>query len=660
MSHEPDVQKDVEALGGDPELAGMFVAEALDHLGTIEATLLQLDEHPNDRGLLNDVFRPFHTIKGNAGALGITTVQTTAHKVEELLDRCRSGKHVMGRAEVDLVLRAVDIFTAMINDLAERCAGKPGVDLSAVRISLVAEVEAILSSAGGASAAPVQAAAPAAEAAAPPVVEVRSPVVAAEPVSLSSLPEPVVAPAPVVPTPVAASMPGPAKSTVATVAAVPAPLPVPVPAPVAPIAEAASEPPSAAATKPPQTIADAFVGAPAARNAVHSGIKVDIQKLDALIDTVGELVILQSLIQEAAAAQITDPRLLRNLAQLRRITSDLQHSGMALRMVPIRQTFQKMARLMRDLTQRAGKPVELVLSGEDTELDRRIVEDISDPLVHMIRNSVDHGIEPPAERLAAGKREIGQLALRAYHQGGSIVIEIEDDGGGLNTQAIMKKAISQGLIAPGDTPSEDEVFHFIFAPGFSTAAKITEISGRGVGMDVVRRNIEALRGRIDIASQRGKGTKFTIRLPLTLAILDGLVVRAGDERFVIPTFAVRESLRPKPEQIHMVGSEPRLVQVRDRVLPLVCLRQLFGLGQRARAVDDSTLVVIEDQHRQVALIVDELIGAQEVVVKPLGASMAVTGIAGGAILGDGKVGLILDADGVMRIATAGSAHLEAA
>ncbi len=615
MSNEPDVLKDVEALSGDPELASMFVAEALDHLGTIEATLLRLDDQPNDKGLLNDVFRPFHTIKGNAGALGIITVQSTAHKVEELLDRCRSGKHTMGRTEVDVVLRAVDILTAMINDLAERSAGKAGVDLTGDRVSLIAAVAEILNGA--------------------------------------QTPAPVAAPTPVADAPVAPelSFDIAPRTAVGPEAAV---------APAPPFAVVPAPPVSVAAAKPSQTVNDALVGGAAQRNAVHSGIKVDINKLDTLVDTVGELVILQSLIQEAAVMQITDPKLLRNLAQLRRITSDLQHSAMALRMVPIRQTFQKMARLMRDLTQRAGKPVELVLSGEDTELDRRIVEDISDPLVHMIRNSVDHGIEETTVRVAAGKRETGQLFLRAYHQGGNIVIEIEDDGGGLNRDAILKKAIAQGLLTAADATADEDIFRLIFAPGFSTAAKITEISGRGVGMDVVRRNIEALHGRIDIASQRGKGTKFTIRLPLTLAILDGLVVRAGDERFVIPTFAVRESLRPTTSQIHMVSGEPRLVQVRERVLPLVCLRKLFGLNQAGKPIADCTLVVIEDQHRQVALIVDELIGAQEVVVKPLGASMNVTGIAGGAILGDGKVGLILDADGVMKIATAASAHLEAA
>lgn len=658
MSNEHDVLKDVEALSGDAELAAMFVAEALDHLGTIEATLLQLDDKPNDKTLLNDVFRPFHTIKGNAGALGIGTVQSTAHKVEELLDRCRAGRHVMGRKEVDIVLIAVDTLTAMISDLAERAAGKPGVDLTAQRLDLIANVEAILSGAE-----------PVAPKAATPNLEPVAPV-AAKPATPN--PEPV---APVAPKAATPNL-EPAEPVAPKAATFELPELFFEQQPQAPVAPApqvsvtpearpeprgSAEPPAAAsAAKPPQTINDALIGGAAQRSAVHSGIKVDIHKLDTLVDTVGELVILQSLIQEAAAAQISDPKLLRNLAQLRRITSDLQHSAMALRMVPIRQTFQKMARLMRDLTQRAGKPVELALAGEDTELDRRIVEDISDPLVHMIRNSVDHGIEPREVRLAAGKRETGQLALRAYHQGGNIVIEIEDDGGGLNRDAILKKAISQGLLTVHDTPSDDEIFALIFAPGFSTAAKITEISGRGVGMDVVRRNIEALRGRIEIASERGKGTKFTIRLPLTLAILDGLVVRAGEERFVIPTFAVRESLRPTPQQIHLVGGEPRLVQVRDRVLPLVCLRSLFGLGQLGTPVELSTLVVIEDQHRQVALIVDELMGAQEVVVKPLGSSMNVTGIAGGAILGDGKIGLIVDADGVMRIATAGNPHVEAA
>jgi len=276
--------------------------------------------------------------------------------------------------------------------------------------------------------------------------------------------------------------------------------------------------------------------------------------------------------------------------------------------VPIRQTFQKMARLVRDLTKRSGKQVDLVLAGEDTELDRRVVEDINDPLMHMVRNSLDHGIEQPAARAAAGKNETGRLSLRAFHQGGSIVLEIADDGAGLNVERITKKAIANGLIAPGAAMSPADIHHLIFAPGFSTAEVVTEISGRGVGMDVVKRNIEALRGRIDIQTEAGKGTTFSIKLPLTLAILDGLLVQVGDERFVIPTFAVRESLRPTASQVHTMHGVPRLIQVRDELLPLVWLRELFTLGAERVDPAQATVVVIEDEHRRIGLVVDALIG----------------------------------------------------
>jgi two-component system chemotaxis sensor kinase CheA len=323
---------------------------------------------------------------------------------------------------------------------------------------------------------------------------------------------------------------------------------------------------------------------------------------------------------------------------------------MSMRMVPIRQTFQKMARLVRDLTKRSGKQVDLVLAGEDTELDRRVVEDINDPLMHMVRNSLDHGIEQPAARAAAGKTETGRLSLRAFHQGGSIVIEIADDGAGLNVERITKKAIANGLIAPGATISPADIHQLIFAPGFSTAEVVTEISGRGVGMDVVKRNIEALRGRIDIQTETGKGTTFSIKLPLTLAILDGLLVQVGDERFVIPTFAVRESLRPTASQVHTMHGAPRLIQVRDELLPLVWLRELFTLGGERMDPTEATVVVIEDDHRRIGLVVDALIGKQEVVVKTLGTAFSsVRGVAGGAILGDGRIGLILDAHGIVKL-----------
>ncbi len=580
-----ELRADVEALGGDPELSSMFVAEALDHLGTIEATLLRLEELPEDKTLLNDVFRPFHTVKGNAGALGLVTVQQFAHTVESLLDRCRSGKHPVGSVEIDIVLKSVDLLTALITDIANRAAGASGRNLRAERISLNEALEQLI--ADGSS---LLRAAPEA------------------PIGDFSL-EPAVA---------------------ATAAAAPA-----MPALVA----------------APQVAAAQTAAQASAQASIDTAVKVDTRKLDGLVDMVGELVILQSLIHESPAlARVGDERLTRNLAQLRRITTDLQRGAMSMRMVPIRQTFQKMSRLVRDLCRTSGKQVELILVGEDTELDRKVVEDINDPLMHMVRNSIDHGIESAEVRVAAGKREAGRMWLRAFHQGGSIIIEVADDGGGLDKARILDKATAQGLVAPGQPLSDDDIHQLIFKPGFSTAAKVTEISGRGVGMDVVRRNIDALRGRIDITSAIGAGTTISIKLPLTLAILDGLLIASGSERFVIPTFAVRESLRPLAEHVHTIQQVPRLVQVRDRLVPLVWLSDLFGNGSARINPTEATVVVIEDEARLVGLVVDRLVGKQEVVVKSLGEAFAgVRGVAGGAILGDGRIGLILDAHGIVTL-----------
>jgi len=389
-----------------------------------------------------------------------------------------------------------------------------------------------------------------------------------------------------------------------------------------------------------------------------STIKVDTGKLDNLIDMVGELVIAQSILAEdPALARSSDERLGRRLAQLKRITSDLQRSAMSMRMVPIRQVFQKMARLVRDLSRQSGKNIELVLQGEDTELDRKVVEDINDPLMHMVRNSVDHGIESPARRAAAGKPAQATLRLSASHEGGNVVIEIADDGAGLDTDRILAKAVANGLAAPGAQLAPTDIHQMIFQPGFSTAEKVTEISGRGVGMDVVRRNIDALRGRIDIHTARGQGTTFSIRLPLTLAIVDGIIVAVGHERFVIPAFAVRESLRPKADQIHSVYGQPCMVQVRDRLIPSLHLGDLFGIPGAQHDLTSATVVVLEDNGRPTALIVDELIGKQEVVIKSLGSTFeSVRGVAGGAILGDGRVGLILDAGGLAGLLGKNATH----
>ena len=373
-------------------------------------------------------------------------------------------------------------------------------------------------------------------------------------------------------------------------------------------------------------------------------VKVDTGKLDYLVDMIGELVIAQSLIRhDPGMAAAPSARLTRNLSQLTRITADVQRVAMTMRMIPVGQLFQRMARLVRDLARNAGKQVNFQVSGEDTELDRNMVEELADPLMHMVRNAVDHGAEMPPARLAAGKSPTVQLQLKAYHQGGSINIEVSDDGRGLAREKILALARQRGMVSTGDSLSDQEVFSFIFEPGFSTAAQVTAVSGRGVGMDVVRRQILKLRGRVDISSQPGKGTTFNIKLPLTLAIIEGLVVGVGRERYVVPMFAVREMLRPKPESLSTVPSGGEMVLVRGSLLPILRLHTRFGVTPASKDPASGVLIVAECERKSFCLLVDELIGKQEVVIKNLGETFQnVTGIAGGCILGDGRVGLILD------------------
>jgi two-component system chemotaxis sensor kinase CheA len=562
---EPQALDDVAAYAADQELGAMFVAEGLDHLATIESTILQLETSPDDVKLLNDVFRPFHTVKGNAGVLGLMSIQEVAHKLETLLDRVRSGTHAMGPAEVDVVLKGVDLLTLMIRELPARAAGQVGTDVTSRRADLLDVVSALIESG--------------------PSPAVHEPAAAAPAVAASGLPAP---------------------------------------------------------------RADG-------RDDNQSTVKVNTRKLDALLDMVGELVIAQSILAEdPVLVRSRDERLNDRLAQLKRITSELQRNAMAMRMVPIRQTFQKMARLVRDMSRQSDKPISLVLSGEETELDRKVVEHLTDPLMHMIRNGIDHGIELAADRAAAGKPITAELRLSAFHQAGSIVVVIADDGAGLNTEKIRAVAVERGLIAEDAVLSTDAIHQLIFHAGFSTADRVTEISGRGVGMDVVRRNVEALRGRIDIQTAVGRGTTFTIRLPLTLAIVDGLVLRVGAERFVIPTFAVRESLRPSAEQVHALQGRARMVRVREKLIPLLHLGEAFGIPDACPRILEATVVIIEDADRLLALVVDELVGKYEVVIKSLGDAFGnVRGVAGGAILGDGRIGLILDAGGLLALSGAG-------
>ncbi|HWD00316.1 MAG TPA: chemotaxis protein CheA [Candidatus Sulfopaludibacter sp.] len=379
-------------------------------------------------------------------------------------------------------------------------------------------------------------------------------------------------------------------------------------------------------------------------------VKVDTAKLDFLVDMAGEMVIAQSMVlHHPELAVLRSPAVLRSLAQLARITGDLQKTAMSMRMVPIGGLFQKMSRLVRDLARKSGKLAEMEAIGGETELDRNVVEELADPLMHMVRNAADHGLEPPEERRAAGKDPTGRIRLRASHQAGYIVIEITDDGRGLIREKILEKARATGLVEDGASLSDSEVFNFIFHPGFSTAEKVTDVSGRGVGMDVVKKQIQKLRGRVDIESVPGKGSTFCLRLPLTLAMIDGLVVGVGRERYVLPIFSVREMLRPTAETVFTVENRQEMALVRDSLLPVVRLYRRFGVTPRSELATESLLIVAEAAGKSFCLMVDELIGKQEVVIKSLGETLRdIPGVAGGAILGDGRVGLILDLEGVFH------------
>jgi two-component system chemotaxis sensor kinase CheA len=382
-------------------------------------------------------------------------------------------------------------------------------------------------------------------------------------------------------------------------------------------------------------------------NSAH--VKVETSKLDFLVDMVGELVIAQSLVQQdPSLAQLGDPRLGRNLSQLGRITTDLQKIAMSLRVVPIRQTFQRMQRAFRDLVKKSGKQAELELIGEDAELDRSIVEQLADPLMHMIRNSVDHGLEGPGEREQTNKPGVGKVRLVASHQSGNVLIEVSDDGRGLNRSKILKKAIERGLISEDANLPVDKILELIFEPGFSTADQISDVSGRGVGMDVVKKQIQKLRGRIEIRSEPGIGTTFLLRFPLTLAIIDGLTVRVAGERYILPLHCVHEIFRPVEDSIYRINGTQEVVLVRDRVVPLLRLYQMLGRTPETTDPYAGILIAAELEGRRYCLLVDELLGKQEVVIKNLGEYLGtMPGVSGAAILGDGCVGLILDLEGML-------------
>ncbi|MFA5172747.1 MAG: chemotaxis protein CheW, partial [Sulfuriferula sp.] len=385
-------------------------------------------------------------------------------------------------------------------------------------------------------------------------------------------------------------------------------------------------------------------------NAESSSIRVSIEKVDQLINLVGELVITQAMIDQRIA--VLDPMVYENLLnsvnQLARNTRDLQESVMSIRMMPMDYVFSRFPRMVRDLAAKLGKKIDFVTQGAATELDKGLIERIVDPLNHLVRNSVDHGIETPDIRRDAGKSETGKLTLAASHQGGNIVIEVRDDGAGLNRERILQKAEQQGIPVSDNMP-DDEVWQLIFAPGFSTAETITDVSGRGVGMDVVKRNITAMGGTVDIRSSRGNGSTMRISLPLTLAILDGMSVKVGEEIYIVPLAYVIESLQPETIALKEVAGQGRLIKVREEYLPLIYLHEQFSIDSHCDKPEDGIVVILLVDGKKAALLVDGLVGQQQVVVKNLESNFRkVPGISGATILGDGGVSLILDVGALMR------------
>ncbi|MFC5698045.1 chemotaxis protein CheA [Pseudomonas sp. GCM10022186] len=583
----------------------VFFEETEEHLASLELLLLGLDLQQPDAEELNGIFRAAHSIKGSAGMFGFDDLTAVTHELETLLDRIRSGRMALHAEMVDLFLQARDVLMRLLEAHRQQ-RPDPHVPVA----ETVARLRELLEAGEDAGFgffddAPGT----------PEGIEEQdfgffddAPGTpgAAEPEAFGFFDD----------------APGtPAATQTTTEAAKSAPVPAP--------------------------------GKAASVEGESSSIRVSVEKIDSLINLVGELVITQAMLGQLGGA--LDPsqheRIHQALAQLEHNTRDLQESVMSIRMLPISFIFSRFPRLVRDTSARLGKQVDLVLQGEHTELDKGVIERLSDPLTHIVRNSIDHGIELPAARLAAGKPASGTVRLGAFHQGGSIVVEISDDGRGLSRERILAKAREKNLPVH-DGMSDAEVWQLIFMPGFSTAETVTDLSGRGVGLDVVKRNIQTMGGRIDLDSVAGQGTRISIRLPLTLAILDGLIVAVARTHYVIPLTYIVESLQPKASDIRGLGGEEgAVIRVRGEYLPLLSLHDLLGESSPPLPAEQSIVVILEADGRPFALQVDDLVGQQQVVIKSLEQNFRrIDGIAGATIMGDGSVALILDVDALPGLA----------
>ncbi|WNM27428.1 chemotaxis protein CheA [Demequina capsici] len=623
------------------EIVREFVVESYENLDQLDQDLVALESDSSSRALLSSVFRTIHTIKGTSGFLAFNNLESLTHVGENLLAELRDGKRTMTARTADVLLKMVDAVRELLATI-EATGNEGSIDTTAV----TAEIQSVLDDpTGGAAAEAEPADAPTGDA--DDVIE--SAIAAlhddedahddedeelAVEETTDAEPKPVVAEAPAVKrTPKIGRKP----VVQAQTAPEPGPEPEPAPAAVAPAAAAAPAAPKAADEAP-------------VRSAAEQSIRVDVEVLDALMRHVGELVLARNAMTNLAA-DMDDPALVRASQRLSLIATELQQGVMKTRMQPIDHVWNKVPRMVRDISSALGRKVRLDMVGKETELDRGVLEAIKDPLTHLIRNAIDHGIETPADRVKAGKEEQGVLGLRAYHQGGQVVIEISDDGKGIDPEIVSAKAVEKGLKTAGqiENMSPQDILQLLFLPGFSTADKVTNVSGRGVGMDVVKTKIDSIGGVVDVQSTPGSGTTWRLRIPLTLAIMPALTVECASETFAIPQVNLLELLAidDKLTGIDHVGEAP-VYRLRGQLLPLVDLRDVLGRGRR-ESLTGAVITVLQADGGRFGLLVDKVRNTEEIVAKPIAAAIKGIGLyAGATLLGDGSVTLILDVPAVAR------------
>jgi len=592
----------------DLDLMSEFINESTDLIQNAEEALLSLEHDPGDVEAVGKVFRAFHTVKGTSGFLDLSLIAEFGHHAETLLSRVREGEIRYRGGYADLSLQGLDMIKALVEAVKRALGGEPLLKPKGYE-----ELLAVLKNPEAAGISEEQ-----------------------ETIGSARIGDILVAQGKV---------------------------------DRGQIEQALTEHPAeklGVALVKSQAASVADVGQAlrtqkqmrGGGQAVEASVRVSTQRLDRLIDMVGELVIAHSMVaQDARVVDGQNHGLAKKVVHTTKIVRGLQEISMSMRMVELKATFSKMARLVRDVARKLGKNVNFVTEGEDTEIDRNLVDIINDPLLHMVRNAVDHGVETPEERRAAGKPEQGTVKIAAYHSAGSVVVEISDDGKGLDRAVIIAKGKERGLISNAPdfddrSLSDRDVFNMIFEAGFSTAKVVTDVSGRGVGMDVVKRNIELLRGQVEIKAELGRGSVFKMSLPLTLAIIDGMVIHVGRETYVIPTISIIRSVKPAPGDVSSVFQQGEMLLLQGNLIPLYRMSQIFGIADAADDLDQAVVVVVEDGERKAGLVIDELVGRQQVVIKSLGETMRnIPGISGGAILPDGRVGLILDVGGLLRFAT---------